>query len=73
MSDLFGLPVEDLPEGWQPVEVVAIVKCLRPDGTTFPYGLCSRVTDGLSPWEAAGMAEWAHRSAIQQLDEPKNE
>jgi len=67
MADIFGLPVEDLPDGWQPVEAILIIKCLKPNGSEFPYGLCARITDGMSTWEAAGMASWAVQNALAQL------
>jgi hypothetical protein len=58
MAQAFGLDVGELPDGWQPVEALVIVKCLIPDDSTskqFPYRLSLRASDGLSMWEAAGM------------------
>lgn len=71
MAEVLGMEIPDLPEGWQPVEAIVIVKCLRPPvedaEDNFAYGLASRLTDGMSTWEAAGMAEWAKRNAFEQL------
>jgi hypothetical protein len=38
--------------GWIPMEFVAAVKCLTPDGTT---GVVYTITPGLTQWEAIGM------------------
>jgi hypothetical protein len=60
---IYGLEIkEDLPEGWQPVDVAVIIKCLVPpesvdaEGTDFPYRMTFRCSEGLSVWEVAGMA-----------------
>jgi hypothetical protein len=70
MAEVFGLPVDDLPDGWQPLEAIVIVKCIRPDATDMPYALCTRRTDGMTPWETAGMAEWVRGAALQQITPP---
>lgn len=68
-AELFGLRFEDLPEGVQPVEAVIIVKCLHDDEKSdYPYLLVSRVTDGLSVWEALGMSEWMRLRAQRQME-----
>ncbi|GAA4082859.1 hypothetical protein [Actinomadura miaoliensis] len=69
MAELYGLQVEDLPEGWEPVEAVCVVKCLRPEDADFPYGLIAVATGGLSTWEAEGMLSWAARNADGTEDE----
>lgn len=53
----FGVEVEALPEGWQPLEVVCVVKCLDAEGVV---RLCSRYSSGLSGWEALGMMDLEH-------------
>ncbi|HLT60887.1 MAG TPA: hypothetical protein VK020_06815 [Microlunatus sp.] len=62
MAQVFGLPIDDLPDGWEPVEALVIVKCLRPEEDGYPYGLTALATDGLSVWEAEGMLRWAART-----------
>jgi hypothetical protein len=57
MAEVYGLAIDDLPEDWQPIEAVVLVKCIRPDADGNPYVLASRRTDGVTPWEIAGMAE----------------
>ena len=53
---VFGVGLPDLPEGWQPVEVLAIVKCLLPEGEhAGSYALATRYSEGLAPWDVAGM------------------
>lgn len=59
MAEALGLDIGELPEGWQPVEVLVLAKCLVPEGTAdggFPYRMSARSSGGLSTWEAAGMA-----------------
>lgn len=54
-----------LPEGWVPVDVVSVVKCLDEDGDT---ALCVRTSGTLSTWEIIGMltaANDASREALQ--------
>lgn len=41
-------------EGWTPMEFVAAVKCIMPNGEA---GIVYCITPGLSPWEAVGMAD----------------
>jgi len=53
---VFGVEVDGLPEGWQPVEVLVIVKCLLPEGEGMgSYALAQRYSDGLQPWDVAGL------------------
>lgn len=51
----FGQPlnVDHLPDGFVPLEAVVVVKGLDSDGDNVVYR-CA--TDGLSTWEALGMA-----------------
>ncbi len=53
MSDVFGVPMPDLPTGAQPLEAVVLVKVLTDDGHIC---LCERASAGLTAWEALGMA-----------------
>lgn len=54
-ATVFGLDLEEqLPDGWQPLEVIAIVKCLDGDGVV---RLCSRYSTSLNGWEALGMLD----------------
>lgn len=69
MAEVFGLQADDLPEGWQAVDAVVIVKCIRPDGSDFPYAMCSRMTDGMTPWETAGMADWVRVNALADISD----
>lgn len=64
----------DLPEGWIPVDVVSVVKCLDEEGNS---QLCVRQSGGLSTWESIGMftaALDAARGALQadfrDIEEP---
>lgn len=63
MAEVFGLEVVDLPEGWQPVEALVVVKCLKPESSDdeCPYGLVARASHGLTTWEGEGMALWLSR------------
>ena len=70
MAEVFGIEVPGLPEDIQPIELIVIVKGLRTDKGAegeFPYCLASRISNGLSTWEAVGMAEWAKANALKQL------
>ncbi len=51
-----GLPEisAPLPEGWVPLEMVTVVKCLDEDGEP---GLCIRQSGGVSAWEVVGMLQ----------------
>lgn len=58
MASAFGLELSDLPAGWRPVEVVAVVKCIELDadgGTRHSI----RGTPTLGNVEALGMLEAA--------------
>jgi hypothetical protein len=69
VAEVFGLQIGDLPEDWQPVEVLVVVKCLRPEGDAFPYGLAARASQSLSNWEGEGMANWAARAMVRDIDQ----
>lgn len=62
----FGIDVESLPEGWQPLEVVCIVKCFDGDGDV---RLASRYSPGLNGWEALGMMDLEHAAQRSLLVE----
>lgn len=51
--DISGLQVDDLPDDCIPLEAIVLIKCLAPDGATM---ICERSSDGITPWEAIGMA-----------------
>lgn len=67
MAEAFGLQVGDVPEGHTPVDVLCIVKCLKPEAEAeadgFPYQLLIRSTC-ISNWEAYGMAGWVQDVAF---------
>jgi hypothetical protein len=42
----------DLPDGWIPVDVVSVVKCLDSEGNV---QIAMRQSGGLNTWEAIGM------------------
>lgn len=44
--------LEPPPEGWTPLEAVAVVKCLDEAGG---MALITRFSDGVTSWEAIGM------------------
>lgn len=69
MADVYGLALEDLPEGWQPVEAIVAIKCLKPEDDGCPYGLVARATSGITTWEAEGMAAWLGRVARGDFDD----
>ena len=74
MTEILGVPCgQDLPEGWVPTEVIAIVKCLRPEDSIpegqSPYGLVPLVSGGLTTWEAEGILNWAARRVVDIEDE----
>ena len=54
----------DIPEGWVPLEVVSVVKCLDDDGEP---ALCIRQSGGLSLWEAVGMLTTANDMARESM------
>lgn len=66
-AEALGLSVDELPEGWQPVEALVIAKCLLPEGheSGYPYGVVALPSPGLAPWDVAGMA----RAAVVQADD----
>jgi hypothetical protein len=53
MAVVFGVEMPDLPEGAVPLDVVCLVKALDAEGRMM---LCERSSDGLTRWEALGMA-----------------
>jgi hypothetical protein len=70
MATVLGLEVPDLPDGWQPVEAVTVIKCLVPpeaDDGGYPYRMVLRVTSGLGVAEVAGMAGCAEAEAKHQF------
>lgn len=71
--NVMGMMVSELPEGWQPLNVIMVIECLKLHEEQiapgrFPYGLVCRATEGLSLWNAEGMVTWAQRQVINQSD-----
>ena len=57
---ILGLEIGDLPEGYQPIEVVMMVKCLVPDSgnsDTFGTQWSMRASEGLHIVEALGAVQ----------------
>lgn len=53
------LPLEltaDIPEGWTPLEVVSVIKCLDNEGKP---SLSVRTSGGLTEWDIGGMLLWS--------------
>jgi hypothetical protein len=68
MAQVFGCEVGDIaPEDGTPVEVLCIVKVLKPEGDSsgggFPYRLVIRSTP-IATWEAHGMAAFVQEVAF---------
>lgn len=59
----WNIDVADVPDGWVPMEVVAIVKCATPDSVA----ICIRTSPDLSDWEARGMLDTASDIVAQSL------
>jgi hypothetical protein len=49
---IYGLEAEEMPDGWTPLEAVAILKCLDETGDV---ALLLRSTEALRVWDAVGM------------------
>lgn len=69
METVLGVPLESLPEGCQPVDIIAIVRALDENGDPCVY---FRQSEGLAPWERMGllnsalhMAEFDDISSIE--------
>lgn len=63
----YGLDTGPLPEGEQPLEAIAVVKCLSADGDgPEAVHLSTRGSDGLNIWEAIGMLDCARRDLLDQ-------
>ena len=73
MGTVYGLPLDDLPDGWQPVEAIVVVKCLKPENEDCAYGLVARVSGDLTTWEAEGMAHWLTQVTRGDLDDHDEE
>lgn len=63
-TSVFGVDVDELPEKWQALEVVVLVKSLDSTGGV---SLCLRYSDNLSTWEAIGMLRLAEAVAKKDL------
>jgi hypothetical protein len=62
---IFGLKTstENLPDGWTPLEAVAVVKCLDENGMP---AFCIRMTETLLTWESFGLLQLA--ADVQERD-----
>jgi hypothetical protein len=54
----------DVPEGWTPLEAVAVVKSIDEEGIV---RLQQTATEAISGWEVAGMLLWALDSTRDEL------
>lgn len=57
-TQLFGVDTDDLPDGWSPVEAIAVVRCVdlsQDEGGPAASKLAVRATHNLTIWEALGM------------------
>lgn len=52
MAQLLNIDMPDLPEGYVPVEAVAVIKCLDDQGN---LTIAVRTSSGVMAWEAVGM------------------
>lgn len=66
MADVFGVHLDDLPEGCTPLEAIVIVKALDEDGAVCLY---PRQSEALSHWEAIGMLRAHGQRLERELDE----
>jgi hypothetical protein len=57
MADVYGVQMEDLPDGWQALDAMVIVKCIDASGdpNLSMQRLAMRSSDGVSSWEGVGM------------------
>lgn len=53
-----------LPDGWQPIDCIAIYKCLDADGEV---RVASRVSESLTLWESLGLAHWHAKSLERDI------
>lgn len=59
MSDkAYGLDIDDLPDGWMPLELVVALRCLNEDGEETAV---LRQTAGLNEYEVIGLLRSAER------------
>lgn len=61
-----NIKLQDLPEGYMPLETVAVIKCLDANGSPT---LAIRMSKGLMPWEAIGMLVTASDQARTEIQE----
>jgi hypothetical protein len=52
VSKAFDLDVQDLPDGWTPLRVAAVIECLDETGELV---LATRTSDDLPAWAALGL------------------
>lgn len=73
----FGLEVDDLPEGWQPINVIAITECIdlsdESDSGPGMHRLSTRSSSDLNVWSAIGMLEAAATDLKKQYVEKLEE
>jgi hypothetical protein len=70
VTSVFGVEVPDLDADFgQPVDVLCVIKCLKPEGDTssdgYPYRLVVR-SSRISTWEAFGMAAYVQEVAFDE-------
>jgi hypothetical protein len=70
MPQVFGVDVPELePDFGTPVDVLCVIKCLKPEGDTsgnaYPYRLVVR-SSRIATWEAYGMAAWVQDLAFDE-------
>lgn len=68
MASAFGLSVRDLPDGYTPLDIVAIITCLDEEGRSTAIIRTTVMQD----WEVVGLlrvAEWQHLTSSEWEDE----
>lgn len=62
--EVYGVRIKDIPENWQGLEVVCLIKALNEDGkvsTIFRY------SENLMGWEAVGLLRVAEAAAVSDM------
>lgn len=68
MAEVFGLKLDEVPEGWRPTKMIAVVECLDPaseSGGSGAMRMSTRATNDLTLWSAIGML----RAALADLEQ----
>ena len=73
MTEVLGMKIDDLPEGWMPVNAIVVIECvdLNDDAPDSPgiKRLSTRHTSELDMWTALGMLTAAAADLKQQYIE----